>query len=244
MDDQLAAVFEYIDHQEDAFIGELRAAVALQSVSAWKHQRQFYTQLHQMMDFTVNKLKGLNFTVQIRPFAPSYKIQMEDGGQEPLPPLILAQKGSDPCKKTLLIYGHLDVQPAKLSDGWDSDPWTLSQRDDDGNLYGRGGTDDKGPVLGWLHAVEAYKFCNIDPLPINIKIILELDEEDGSDGLEDALRQEKDGFLSDVDYVVISDNYWIGREVPCLTHGLRGMIQFELSVIGGSRGRRVAYLGR
>ena len=59
----------------------------------------------------------------------------------------LAQQGSDPTRKTVLVYGHLDVQPASISDGWTTDPFQLV--DDDGRLVGRGSTDDKGPVLAW-----------------------------------------------------------------------------------------------
>ena len=65
----------------------------------------------------------------------------QDGRQADFPPIILSRLGTDPSKKTLLIYGHLDVQPAKLEDGWDSEPFVLQERD--GKLYGRGSTDDK-----------------------------------------------------------------------------------------------------
>ena len=63
--------------------------------------------------------------------------------------------GSDPKKKTLLVYGHLDVQPAAKEDGWDYEPFVLTKDGD--KLYGRGSTDDKGPVLGWLHAIQAFQ---------------------------------------------------------------------------------------
>ena len=59
--------------------------------------------------------------------------------------------GNCPDKKTVCVYGHIDVQPAKLDDGWDTDPWKLIEKD--GKLYGRGSTDDKGPVLAWLNVV-------------------------------------------------------------------------------------------
>lgn len=61
----------------------------------------------------------------------------------------------DKSKNTICIYGHLDVQPALKSDGWLTEPFELVERD--GKLFGRGSTDDKGPVLGWLHAINAFK---------------------------------------------------------------------------------------
>lgn len=66
----------------------------------------------------------------------------------------------DPKKKTTCIYGHLDVQPANLSDGWNTEPFELVEKD--GKLFGRGSTDDKGPVLCWLHAIETYQTCGIE----------------------------------------------------------------------------------
>ena len=85
----------------------------------------------------------------------------------PLPPIILGHLGSDPSKKTVCVYGHLDVQPAKLSDGWDTEPFELIERD--GKLYGRGSTDDKGPVLCWLKVIEAFQALKIE-IPVNIKV--------------------------------------------------------------------------
>jgi len=92
----------------------------------------------------------------------------------------------------ICIYGHLDVQPAKLDDGWDTEPFTLADRD--GKLYGRGSTDDKGPVLGWVNVVEAYKDLGRE-LPVNLKICLEGMEENGSEGLEELIISRKDTFF-------------------------------------------------
>ena len=80
---------------------------------------------------------------------------MDDGKVLALPPVLMGELGNDKSKKTLLVYGHLDVQPAALEDGWDTDPWVLTEKD--GKLYGRGSTDDKGPVLGWIHTLQCYK---------------------------------------------------------------------------------------
>jgi nonspecific dipeptidase len=141
-----------------------------------------------------------------------------DGTKLKLPDVILATYGTDKAKKTVLVYGHLDVQPAQVSDGWDTEPFVLTEKK--GKLFGRGSTDDKGPVLSWLNVIEAYQKLN-EPFPVNVKFVLESMEEYGSDGLEDLLKSLKNTFLSDVDYVVISDSYWLGKEKPCLQYGLR-----------------------
>lgn len=89
---------------------------------------------------------------------------------------------------------------------------------DDGKLYGRGSTDDKGPVLDWINAIEAYQELNQE-IPINIKFCFEGMEESGSENLDQTLEKRKETFLKDVDFVCISDNYWLGTNKPCLTYG-------------------------
>ena len=155
---------------------------------------------------------------------------MPDGVTVPLPPILTATFGSDPTKKTICVYGHADVQPAKKSDGWATEPFELTV-DDKGRMYGRGSTDDKGPVLAWFWVIETYLNLN-KPLPVNIKMVLEGMEESGSEGLEDFVRTQAKtgGFLQDVDYVCISDNYWLGTRKPCITYGLRGICYFFLEV--------------
>ncbi|KHJ80679.1 hypothetical protein OESDEN_19642 [Oesophagostomum dentatum] len=87
--------------------------------------------------------------------------------QLPLPPVLFGQLGDDKSKKTVLVYGHLDVQPAAKSDGWNTEPFVLTEKD--GKLFGRGSSDDKGPVLCWLHAVAMLQKHKID-IPVNIKV--------------------------------------------------------------------------
>jgi cytosolic nonspecific dipeptidase len=96
---------------------------------------------------------------------------LPDGSKIPLPPLVFGNLGADPKKKTVLIYGHLDVQPAAIEDGWDTEPFILTEKD--GKLWGRGSTDDKGPVLDWLNAIEAYRELN-EEMPINLKVNINL----------------------------------------------------------------------
>lgn len=135
--------------------------------------------------------------------------------------------GADPKKKTVLVYGHLDVQPAHITDGWDTEPFELTEKD--GKLFGRGASDDKGPVICWMHAIEAFKEIG-ESLPVNVKFVFEGMEESGSEGLDELLMAEKDKFLASVDYVCISDNYWLGRNKPCITYGLRGVCYFFMEV--------------
>uniref|UniRef100_A0A3Q2U9K3 Cytosolic non-specific dipeptidase n=1 Tax=Fundulus heteroclitus TaxID=8078 RepID=A0A3Q2U9K3_FUNHE len=98
-----------------------------------------------------------------------------------------------------------------------------------GKLYGRGATDDKGPVLAWLNCIEAHQKIQQD-LPINIKFCFEGMEESHSEGLNDLVFSRKDSFFKDVDYVCISDNYWLGKTKPCITYGLRGICCFFIEV--------------
>jgi cytosolic nonspecific dipeptidase len=93
---------------------------------------------------------------------------LPDGSKIKLPPVILGTYGHDETKKTILIYGHLDVQPANIADGWHTEPFVLTEKD--GKLFGRGSTDDKGPVLSWINVIEAYQRLN-RPFPVNVKVI-------------------------------------------------------------------------
>lgn len=112
----------------------------------------------------MQKLKELGATIELADIGEQ---TLPDGSKIPLPPIVFGNLGKDPKKKTILIYGHLDVQPAALSDGWDYEPFTLTEND--GKLYGRGSTDDKGPVLDWINAIEAYQELK-EQLPVNLKV--------------------------------------------------------------------------
>ena len=180
-----------------------------------------------MSEFLVSELKSLGCTVQSRPLGP------QPGKPHlSLPPAVVARHGSDKAKRTILVYGHYDVQPAQIEDGWSTDPFTLSI-DDKGRMFGRGSTDDKGPVLGWLNVMQAHKAAGVE-LPVNLLMCFEGMEEYGSEGLEDFIKAEcqKGGWFEEADAVCISDNYWLGTEKPCLTYGLRGVNAYSIEVKG------------
>ena len=184
-----------------------------------------------MSEFIVNELKSLGASVETRDLGN----QDMHGTVVPLPPIILASYPATPdeTKKTVLVYGHYDVQPALKADGWNTEPFQLVE-DDKGRLFGRGSTDDKGPILGWLNVIEAHKKLGID-FPINLKMCFEGMEESGSEGLDGLIFKEANAYFADVDAVCISDNYWLGAQKPCLTYGLRGISYFNLEIKGPGR---------
>ncbi|CAM9219802.1 unnamed protein product, partial [Lampetra fluviatilis] len=213
----LQALFKHIDANQELYVKRLSEWVAVPSVSAWSESRPDVVRMVQLAAHEVTRLGGSVELVDIGTQT------MPDGSTLALPPILLATLGTDAALKTVIIYGHLDVQPARLDDGWDTEPFTLTEKD--GKLYGRGSTDDKGPVLGWLNVIEAFQNLK-QPLPVNIKFCLEAMEESGSEGLEELVTTRRETFFSGVDYVCISDNYWLGKSKPCLTYGLRGIAYF------------------
>lgn len=218
--DTLVKLFTYIDQNKSKYIETLTEAVAIKSVSAWPHARP---ECQQMIDWAQKKMEALGVTCE------QVDIGMQtlpDGSKLKLPNVVMGTYGNDPAKKTVVIYGHLDVQPALKEDGWDTEPFVLTERN--GKLYGRGASDDKGPILGWFNAIEAYQKLNME-VPVNIKFVFEGMEESGSEGLDELLYARKDWF-NGTDYVCISDNYWLGSEHPCITYGLRGICYFGLEV--------------
>ncbi|XP_045176982.2 cytosolic non-specific dipeptidase-like isoform X2 [Mercenaria mercenaria] len=215
------AVFSHIDKNQEKYIKRLSDVVAIKSVSAWPETRQEITT---MVEWTKGELEKLGTTCELADLGDQ---NLPDGTKLPLPPILLGTLGNDPKKKTLLVYGHLDVQPAEKEDGWDTEPFVLTEKD--GKLYGRGATDDKGPVLAWINCLEAMKEQGME-VPINLKFIFEGMEESGSEGLDELVFSKKDTFLKGVDFVCISDNYWLGKKKPCITYGLRGICYFFLEI--------------
>ncbi|KAI0767216.1 hypothetical protein C8Q74DRAFT_1370039 [Fomes fomentarius] len=173
---------DFIDANADKFIGRLADAVKIHSVSG---DRELRGEVIAMGDWLNDQLKGLGVTTKRVDLGPQ-----TENVDDPLhlPPAILGRIGDDPNKKTVLIYGHYDVQPAKQEDGWSQDPFTLTE-DDTHRLIGRGSTDDKGPVLGWLNVLEAHKTLGLD-LPVNLRFCFEGMEENGSEGLDTVIESE------------------------------------------------------
>lgn len=230
-----AKFYEYIDEHKEEYINHLRAWVEIASVSCQADTREL---VFRQIELTKKEFEDIGCEMRIVN-NPIEKQAFADGTIVNYPPVLLGTypKVFDPAKKTILLYGHLDVQPAQKSDGWDYEPFELTV--DNGKMFGRGSTDDKGPVLGWLIALKAFQALNVD-LPVNLRLCFEGMEESGSVGLDELIFNrtedhrgvidERKFFSEGVDGTCISDNYWLGTTKPCVTYGLRGIAYFHLEV--------------
>jgi acetylornithine deacetylase/succinyl-diaminopimelate desuccinylase-like protein len=124
-----------------------------------------------------------------------------------------------PGKPTVFLYAHHDVQPVNFAQDWLSDPWTLTERD--GRLYGRGSADDKGAIAVQLGAVAAFLKTR-GSLPVNVKVLVEGEEEVGSRNLDAFFREQKEKIQADV--IVVCDTENIDTGIPSITYSLRGVV--------------------
>src|SRR5216683_1543828 len=130
-----------------------------------------------------------------------------------------------PGKPTVFLYAHHDVQPTNFLEEWKSDPWQLTPRA--GRLYGRGAADDKGAITAQLGAVAAFLKTRGE-LPVNIKMLVEGEEEVGSRNLLGFFKQYKRKIQSDV--IVVCDTENIDTGVPSITYSLRGIVTILVEV--------------
>src|SRR5579864_2267084 len=145
-------------------------------------------------------------------------------------PLVYAESLHAPGKPTVLFYGHYDVQPPDPLNLWTSPPFEPTERG--GNLYGRGTADDKGQVHIHLKALAALKNAE-GKFPVNVKVIIEGEEEVGSVNLWDFVINNKDRLKADA--LVVSDTSMLARGVPSITYGLRGLNYYQVEITGAAQ---------
>ncbi|MHA2250548.1 MAG: M20/M25/M40 family metallo-hydrolase [Candidatus Kariarchaeaceae archaeon] len=197
-------------------IDTLREFVSLQSISSDPTKGEDSVKT---AEYLISKLKDLGVETRLA--------RNKTEGKNPL---VLGRLDVNSSKPTLTLYGHYDVQPASVEDGWQSEPFDLQEKD--GYLYGRGATDDKGPITATLFAVK--ELLAEGELPINIRFIYEGEEESGSEGFEETVLANNDWFV-DTDGIMVMDNYWLGEHRPCVTYGLRGMTYVTIELSGPSQ---------
>src|SRR5258708_14607499 len=144
-------------------------------------------------------------------------------------PAVFAEWMHAPGAPTLLIYGHHDVQPVEPLSEWISPPFEPAIRE--GRMWGRGTVDDKGQVLIHVKAIESF-IKTKKKLPINIKLIVEGEEEIGSANLDGLMRAKAKDL--EADFVCVSDTAMFGRGIPSLCVGLRGLMYMEVHIDGPS----------
>ncbi|MBV8601824.1 MAG: dipeptidase [Candidatus Eremiobacteraeota bacterium] len=153
-------------------------------------------------------------------------------------PIAYAEWLGAPGKPTILIYGHYDVQPVDPLPLWTSPPFEATVRD--GKMYGRGAVDDKGQVLMHVAALEAHLRTH-GKLPLNVKVLVEGEEEIGSESFEEFLARHRE--LLACDLAVISDTAVFAEDVPSLTIALRGLVHWEIAVHAATTDLHSGYFG-
>ncbi|KAK1816710.1 hypothetical protein LTR12_008856 [Friedmanniomyces endolithicus] len=150
--------------------------------------------------------------------------------KDPYNPVLLARFRGNPAtakkRKKILFYGHYDVVAADNATGkWIVDPFAMEGID--GYLYGRGTSDNKGPIMAAIFACA--ELTSEQTLGSDIIFLIEGEEECGSRGFEDAVRASKDK-IGDVDWILLANSYWLDDQIPCLTYGLRGVVHASVQV--------------
>lgn len=144
-------------------------------------------------------------------------------------PIVFARfnaTAADKIDKTILFYGHYDVVGAETNRAkWRTDPYQLTSIN--GFLYGRGVSDNKGPILASLYA--AADLARTKTLRCNVVFLIEGEEESGSQGFHQTVREHKEQ-IGTVDWVLLANSYWLDDYNPCLTYGLRGVVHANLVV--------------
>lgn len=203
-------ILDKIDMNRPRYVDELLGFLRIPSVSTISG---YATDVQKAADWVFNRLKRLGFQAKL------YKTEGH--------PIVYAHCCGIPERPTLLIYGHYDVQPPDPLNEWISAPFSPTIRD--GYVYARGATDDKGQFFTYLKAIEAI-LAVAGKLPINVKLIVEGEEEIGSPNLGPFLKNNRDMLKADA--VAISDGSQFYQGVPAITYGLRGLSYLQLDVQG------------
>ncbi|MDQ3198995.1 MAG: dipeptidase [Verrucomicrobiota bacterium] len=142
-------------------------------------------------------------------------------------PVVWAKNKHQPGRRTVMLYGHYDVQPPDPLELWDSPPFDPVLKN--GYVYARGATDNKGQILAHILGIQEMMADDGD-LPVNLHLVIEGEEEVGSDNLPNFLKENKEAMKCDV--AVVSDTGMIARGVPTLSYGLRGVTACEVKITG------------
>jgi len=204
-------VVDFINVNRDRYIDEMKKYLAIPSISALPEHK---ADVRQCAEWTRDEMARIGL----------HNCRLEE---TPGHPIVYAEWLGAPGAPTILFYGHYDVQPVDPVNLWTSPPFEATIRD--GEIYARGAADDKGQVFMHFKAVEAHLKQN-GKLPVNMKFLIEGEEEVGSANLDDFIKAHKDLLTADV--VVISDSPMFDRGIPSICYGLRGLAYFQIDLRG------------
>jgi acetylornithine deacetylase/succinyl-diaminopimelate desuccinylase-like protein len=206
-------VIDFVNVNRERYLEELKAFLAIPSISALPEHAG---DVKRCADWCADEMRRIGLQ----------NVKLVD---TPGNPVVYGDWLGAPAAPTVLFYGHYDVQPVDPLELWESPPFEATIRD--GEIYARVSADDKGQVFMHFKAIEAHLKQN-GRLPVNMRIILEGEEEVGSANLDDFIRAHKDELKADV--VVISDSPMFARGVPSICYGLRGLVYFQIDLRGSS----------
>lgn len=218
MNPQTSAAVEFARTHGDRFVDELKSLLRIPSISTLPEHAG---DVRRAAEFVAEELRRIGLE----------NVRLIETTSEAHPnghPLVYAEwlhAGSAP---TVLCYGHYDVQPAEPLEEWTTPPFEPTERN--GNLYARGAVDDKGQM--WMHvkALESLFAANGGRLPVNVRVIVEGEEEVGGEGIAAFVREHGEELRADV--ALVSDTEMFAPDLPTLCVGLRGMIYTEIEVRG------------
>src|SRR6266540_1990603 len=205
------AVIDFINTNRDKYLDELKPLLAIPSISALPEHA---ADVKRCAEWCAGEMRRIGLQ----------NVRLID---TPGNPVVYGDWLGAPDAPTILFYGHYDVQPVDPLDLWQSPPFEATIRD--GELYARGAADDKGQVFMHFKAVEAHLKQN-GRLPVNMKFMIEGEEEVGSTHLDDFIRAHKADLKADL--VVISDTSMFDRGVPSMCYGLRGLVYCQIDLRG------------
>ncbi|MDQ7815467.1 MAG: dipeptidase [Melioribacteraceae bacterium] len=208
------SVINYIKSNINSYVNELLDYIRIPSISTLESHKN---EMQRCAEFISNKIKNAGMN--------SVEIFQTEGH-----PIVYGEWLEAPGKPTVLIYGHYDVQPVDPLELWNNPPFEPVIKD--GKIWARGANDDKGQAFVHVKSVEAF-FKTKGKLPLNVKFILEGEEEIGSENLTKFLSTHQE--LLRCDAILISDTNMYQPGVPTITYGLRGLLYMEVEVTGPNR---------
>ncbi|KAB2926058.1 MAG: dipeptidase [Bacteroidetes bacterium] len=207
-------VMQYIAANKERYLSELKDFLSIPSVSS---QSSHNADTQRCAQWVADHMRSIGMNnVKVMP--------------TPGHPVVYSEWLGAPGAPTVLFYGHYDVQPVDPLNLWDSPPFEMSIRGE--KIFARGSADDKGQVFIHFKGIEALMKRN-GRLPVNVKMLIEGEEEVGSANLDDFVKANKE--LLKADLVLISDSSMFAKGVPSICYALRGLSYLEIEVAGPNR---------